>query len=79
MEHLPFDGATFPETRITDEGRVMLLGLLDQLSMLQMRELFTGSGVSGFDGISAEGRDADAWVRALADKIRQVREAGPCP
>jgi hypothetical protein len=78
MEHLPFRGATFPTVRISEEGRTMLLGLLEQLSPRQMRELFEGSGVSGFDGVSGEGRDPDAWARVFAGKVREIRGGGPC-
>jgi hypothetical protein len=79
MEHLPFGGATFPARQIAEEGRTHLVGLLDQLAPAQMHDLFAGSGVAGFDGISGEGRDPDAWARVLAGKIREIRDAGPCP
>jgi hypothetical protein len=79
MRSLPYGGATYPETQISEEGRRLLLGLLEQLSFTQLRELFAGSGVMGFDGLTGEGRDPDAWARAFLDKVRQVREAGPCP
>jgi hypothetical protein len=79
MEQLPFEGATFPVAHISEEGRVFLLDLLQQVSASQLRDLFEGSRVALFDGVTAEGRDAAAWARAFADKVRQVREAGPCP
>jgi hypothetical protein len=79
MEHFPFGGATFPETSIREEGRAMLLGLLEQLSPRQMHDLFAGSGVGRFDSINGEGRDPDAWARVLRAKIQEIRDGGPCP
>jgi hypothetical protein len=79
MKRLPFGGGTFPEQQISEEGRQMLLQLLEKLSAEQLRDLFTRSGVTSFDALSAEGRNAEAWVRAFQDKVRQIREAGPCP
>ncbi|HET7217794.1 MAG TPA: hypothetical protein VFJ02_07085, partial [Vicinamibacterales bacterium] len=79
MEQLPFAGATFPETQISEEGRTFLLELLAQLSAHQVRELFAGAAIARFDGVSAESRDPGAWARAFLFKVEQVRRAGPCP
>jgi hypothetical protein len=79
MKHLPYGGATFPERRIGDEGRRKLLALLEQLSDAQLVDLFTASGVAGYDHLDAGARDARAWTAAFLDKVRQIREAGPCP
>jgi hypothetical protein len=79
MEHLPFTGATFPEQQLSEEGRQFLLRLLEQLSATQIETLFTTSRATTFDGVSAEGRSASAWTRTFLDKVRQIREAGPCP
>jgi hypothetical protein len=79
MKALPFNGATFPDAQISEEGRLLLLGLLEQLSTDQLTRLFTGSGVTAFDSLSAEARGPHAWVKTLQDKIRQITEAGPCP
>jgi hypothetical protein len=79
MEHLPWGGGTFPERRISEEGRRLLLGLLDQLSDDQLLALFRGSRVISHDQFSAEARRAEAWVSAFKDRVRQIRDAGPCP
>ncbi|HJR57776.1 MAG TPA: hypothetical protein VJ813_00185 [Vicinamibacterales bacterium] len=79
MEHLPWGGGTFPEGRISDAGRRFLLGLLEQLSDRQLADLFDGSRVTWHDQFSAEARRADAWVRVFKDKVRQIRDGGPCP
>jgi hypothetical protein len=79
MKTLPFSGATFPDSKITEGGRKLLLGLLEQLSDQQLRDLFEGSRITAFDQVSGEGRNADAWVRVFKDKVKQIREGGPCP
>jgi hypothetical protein len=79
MRSLPWNGATFPDRQISEGGRQMLLGLIDQLSAAQLEELFTGSRMTAFDAVSAESRDPREWVRAFQNKVRQLREAGPCP
>lgn len=78
MEHLPWQGATFPERRISDEGRLMLLGLLEQLRTAQLRALFEGARVTRFDQFTGDARDPEAWVRVFADRVDQIRKAGPC-
>jgi hypothetical protein len=79
MEHLPFGGGTFPEQQISEEGRLFLLRLIGQLSSTQIEALFSSSRVTTFDGITAEGRNAAAWTSVFFEKVRQIREAGPCP
>jgi hypothetical protein len=79
MEHLPWHGATFPERQISEEGRQMLLGLLEQLRDEQLRALFEGSRVTSHDQLTGEARRADAWVRTFKDRVDQIRKGGPCP
>lgn len=79
MEALPWDGGTFPEGQISEEGRRFLLELLEPLTFQQLQDLFAGARVQSSDGITAEGRRPEAWAAAFQDKIRQVREGGPCP
>lgn len=79
MEHMPWGGGTFPERRISENGRRLLLGLLEQLTDQQLRGLFQGSRVTRHDQVSADARSADSWIRAFKDKVAQIRDAGPCP
>jgi hypothetical protein len=79
MKSLPYKGATFVDRQISEEGRTLLLGLLDQLSDQQLRDLFESSRITLYDQIDAEARDAGAWVKAFRDKVAQIRSAGPCP
>jgi hypothetical protein len=79
MRHLPFRGATFPDRRISEAGRQMLLGLLEQLSEAQLVDLFRTSGMTSYDHVVAASRDPKAWAAAFFDKVRQIGDAGPCP
>jgi len=78
MKSLPHGGATFVDWRISEEGRTLLLGWLEQLSDQQLRDLFEGSHITDYDQVTAEGRSVDAWVQAFKEKVTQIREGGPC-
>ena len=78
MNTLPYAGATFKNRRISEAGRKFLLDLLQQLSAQQVSDIFTGAGITTYDHPTSAGRDPRAWTAAFLDKIRQIREAGPC-
>jgi hypothetical protein len=78
MRSLPFDGATFEDRRISERGRLLLVGLLAQLSERQLIDLFTAARFPQVDVISAEGLDPRAWARVFQDKLKAMKEAGPC-
>jgi len=79
MEHLPWGGGTFPEQQISEAGRQFLLRLLEQLTTNQLLDLFTGARIEASEGITAEGRQPAAWAAAFQVRVKQIREAGPCP
>ena len=79
MEQLPWGGGTFPEQQLSEEGRQFLLELVEQLSSAQVQDLFTGARIELSEAVTAEGRQPAAWAAAFLDKVRQIREAGPCP
>ena len=79
MKHLPWGGGTFPDRQISEDGRLFLLGLLGQLSQAQVQDLFAGARVELSEGILAEGKQPAAWAATFQDKVRQIREGGPCP
>ena len=78
MKDMPWGGATFPEQAISEQGRQFLLSLLDQLSTTQLQDLFAGARVELSESVTAEARQPAAWATAFSDKVRQIREAGPC-
>jgi hypothetical protein len=78
MRHLPWGGGTFPDAHITEGGRQFLLELLEQLTQPQLETLFSASRITALEAAHYESRTASAWARAFLDKVRQVRNAGPC-
>jgi hypothetical protein len=79
MKALPFEGGTFGEHAISEEGRQLALTLLRQLSSDQLRALFVGSGITMFEHVLAEAREPDHWVAAFIAKVNEIAAAGPCP
>ncbi|MEP6593444.1 MAG: hypothetical protein ABJC51_07120 [Acidobacteriota bacterium] len=79
MRRMPYRGATFPDRRISEEGRQLLAGLLGQISERQMIDLFTASRIVTFDHPDGEGRNARAWADALAAKIAEIKRGERCP
>jgi hypothetical protein len=78
MKALPYKGATFPDTQISEAGRQLALSLLRQLSPSQLDTLFSASGVTSFPHVMAEARQPSAWTAAFLDKVSQIEHAGPC-
>jgi hypothetical protein len=78
METLPYDGATFEERAISEEGRQFLLRLVEQLAPEQIESLFTSARGDEYDAVRAENRNASAWAAVFEEKVAQIRNAGPC-
>ena len=68
MRDLPFNGGTFQDARISEEGRRLLAGRLTHLQPEQLKALFTTAGF----------KDVDKWTAVLQDKIRQIADRAPC-
>ena len=81
MRRLPFLGATFPDTVISEGGRKLLGDLLSTMTESQIEALFRGARFREFEQGRWFGPSADehAWVEAFQDKVRQLVEGGPCP
>ena len=79
MRALPYEGSTFPDTRISEEGRRFLAERLDRLSDEQLRALFTGARLERFPAKAPGGADVEQWTRAFRNKVRAIRDGGPCP
>jgi hypothetical protein len=80
MDALPYHGATFKPTKITEAGRKHLGGLLSQLSDTQIGDLFRGARfdqATGFVGLKAT--PIAEWVRVFKKKVGEVTGGPPCP
>jgi hypothetical protein len=79
MATLPYKGGTFPEHRISEEGRALAVKLLRTLSPSQLDTLFEASGVSRFPHVAAAARKPRSWTDVFVGKVDQIATAGPCP
>ena len=78
MRDLPWQGATFEDTVITEAGRTFLAELLRQLTAAQVRSLFAGARFTEFSRNRA-GADVDAWTRTFLSRVAQIADRPPCP
>jgi hypothetical protein len=80
MRHLPFLGATFQDSAISEGGRRLLASLLSAMTEPQIQALFNGARFGAFEQGRWFGPSADerGWIDAFRDKVRQIVEAGPC-
>lgn len=69
MKSLPYEGATFKEVRISEEGRKLLSDRMTRLSKSQIETLFTAAGFE----------DVPQWVAAFQEKVRQLSDRPSCP
>jgi len=77
MREFPDDSATFPERYISEEGRQLLARELGTLNDAQIEAFFLSTRITR---VSASGNgNADAWVQAMRDKIREIVDGPPCP
>jgi hypothetical protein len=78
MRTLPWKGATFRDTVISEEGRAFLAARLRQVSASQARALFTGARFTDFSRNRAAS-NADAWTRTFLARVAQIADRPPCP
>jgi hypothetical protein len=79
MRALPSDGATFPDARISEEGRLLLARRLALLSDADIRALFADARFPEFHVGTDDARDLAAWTSAFRERAGQITNAGPCP
>ena len=79
MRALPYEGSTFPDVQISEDGRRFLAERLGRLSAQQIRDLFDGARVHQYPHKSTEGADVGNWVQAFQEKVRAIKDRAPCP
>lgn len=79
MEDMPFGGATFAATRISEEGRRFLADKLGRLREAQIRALFEAARFPAYHSRRDAGADVSAWVRAFQAKVAEIADRPPCP
>ena len=79
MEELPYDGATFGPTRVSERGRRFLAGLLEQLTDAQLTDLFAGARFDKPRSALKEMSPVPEWVRVFKTRVRAISDGPPCP
>ena len=79
MRELPFDGATYGEARISEEGRRFVAGMLGKLTARQLTDLFTSSRFDDELGLLRRSSPVADWVNVFKERVRQIAEGPPCP
>jgi hypothetical protein len=78
MGHLPWNGGTFPPTRISEEGRLLLARKLAALDDADVRRLFRDARFPEFYAGTDNAEDLRAWTAAFGHRVHQIVTAGPC-
>jgi hypothetical protein len=68
MTQLPYEGGSFQDVTISEEGRRLLSDLLTNLTTSQLKALFTNAR---FD-------DVDGWVTAFERRVGMIADRAPC-
>jgi hypothetical protein len=79
MRTLPYEGSTFPDVEISEEGRRFLAGRLRRLSDQQIRELFEGARVERYPHKDPAAAEVDNWVRVFQEKVGAITDRASCP
>jgi hypothetical protein len=79
MRALPYNGATFPEARISEAGRVQLARQLSMLSEDAVRSIFLDARFPAYHSGTDDEHDLEAWTAAFRHRVDQIATAGPCP
>jgi hypothetical protein len=79
MKGMPFNGATFDDRQISEEGRQFALELLRQLTPGQLNTLFKASGMTTYPHVVAAAHEPQSWTDAFLAKVKEIESAGPCP
>ena len=69
MKWMPYEGGTFKDARISEEGRFLLVERLRRLPPSQIEKLFAAAGF----------RNVEGWTAAFADKVKQIADRPACP
>ena len=78
MRDLPWQGATFEDTTISEEGRLFLAGLLRQITPAQVHSLFSGARFTDFFR-NDSAATIDAWTQTFLARVAQIADRPPCP
>ena len=79
MRALPWQGATFPDATISEDGRRQLARQLAAIPDEDVRNLFADARFPEFYSGTDDDKDLDEWTAAFRHRADQILHAGPCP
>jgi hypothetical protein len=79
MEGMPWNGGTFPRTRISETGRLQLARQLAAVTDNQLRDLFEAARFPQHYSATDDEKDLAEWTAAFRHRVDQILAAGPCP
>ena len=78
MHSLPYQGASFTDVQISEEGRLQLARGLSALDDRGVAGLFADARFPEFYSGTDDTRDLNAWTAAFRARVDQIETAGPC-
>jgi hypothetical protein len=79
MRELPFNGATFGQVQISEEGRQFLASMLTKITDRQLTDLFSTSRFDDTLGLLRRSSPVVDWVSTFKARVRQIADGPPCP
>ena len=79
MKHLPYSGATFVDTRVTEEGRQLLARQLRALTDGELTNLFAGARFDQPRSLFSDVHPVPMWVAAFKARVHMISDGPPCP
>jgi hypothetical protein len=79
MRGLPYEGSSFDDVRISEEGRAFLADRLGRLSDDQIHRLFAGARFDRAPRKDPDGGHIAGWVRAFQTKRDAIVKRPSCP
>jgi hypothetical protein len=79
MRDLPVKGATFGEAKVSENGRRFLSELLEELTDVQLADLFSGARFDQRRGPFASSTSVEEWVRVFKARRAAIAEGPACP
>ena len=79
MRHLPYSGATFVDSKVSEEGRQLAVRVFARLTDEEIADLFRGARFDQKRGLFSDVHPVPRWVEAFKARVRLIREGPPCP
>lgn len=79
MKHLPYSGATFVDTEVSEGGRQLLATALERLSDREIANLFAGARFDRKRALFSDAHPVKEWVAAFKARVHMVSDGPPCP